>query len=100
MSGVLKNALEWVVGGGELVGKPTAVVTASPSMTGGDRAQAWLTETLEVMGAAILPEPLPIALASAKVRDGRVVEPETLDQLRGVLTSLRQAAEAAVPFAV
>jgi chromate reductase len=91
MSGVLKNALEWIVGGGELVGKPTAVVTASPSMTGGDRAQAWLTETLEVMGAQILPERLPIACASAKISGGRVTEDEALGQLRGVLDALARA---------
>lgn len=91
MTGVLKNALEWVVGGGELVGKPTAVVTASPSMTGGDRAQAWLCETLEVMGAAILPERLPIACASAKISGGRLVEAEAVEQLREVLGALELA---------
>jgi chromate reductase len=91
MTGVLKNALEWVVGGGELVGKPTAVVTASPSMTGGDRAQAWLGETLEVMGAQILPERLPIACASAKISGGRLTEPEALGQLREVLGALERA---------
>jgi len=96
MTGVLKNALEWVVGGGELVGKPTAVVTASPSMTGGDRAQAWLVETLEVMGAAILPTRLPIACASAKVRDGRLVEPEAVEQLRALLAELAECARADV----
>lgn len=94
MSGVLKNALEWVVGGGELTGKPTAVVSASPSMTGGDRAQAWLIETLEVMGAAVLPERLPIACASAKISDGRLREREALDQLGDVLTALVRQARA------
>ncbi|MFC9589033.1 NADPH-dependent FMN reductase [Streptomyces sp. NPDC056944] len=92
-SGVLKNALEWVVGGGELVGKPVAVVTASPSMTGGDRAQAWVKETLEVMGAQILPESLPIALASAKVADGRVTDEETLRALEDVLAAMARAAK-------
>lgn len=98
MSGVLKNALEWVVGGGELVGKPTAVVSASTSITGGDRAQAWLTETLEVMGAQILPERLPIASARAKISGGRLTEPDALGQLREVLDALARAAR--VPSAV
>ncbi|MFF3838975.1 hypothetical protein [Streptomyces sp. NPDC001930] len=63
---MLRNGLEWVVGGGELVDKPVVVVTASPSMTGGDRAMtSWVKETLEVMGAHILPESLPIPLATA-----------------------------------
>ncbi|OII59676.1 hypothetical protein BJP40_13095 [Streptomyces sp. CC53] len=92
-SGVLKNGLEWVVGGGELVDKPVAVVTASPSRTGGDRAQAWLEETLLVMGARVLPESLRIPLASAKIADGRVVDVDTLAQLRQVLDALERAAE-------
>lgn len=92
-SGVLKNGLEWVVGGGELVGKPVAVVTASPSMTGGDRAQAWVKETLEVMGANVLPESLPIPLASAKVADGRVSDEGTLGALKDVLAAMARAAK-------
>lgn len=93
MSGVLKNGLEWVVGGGELVDKPVAVVTASPSMTGGDRAQAWVKETLLVMGANVLSESLPIPLASAKVADGRVNNEETLAALKDVLAAMARAAK-------
>lgn len=91
-SGVLKNALEWVVGGGELTDKPVLVVTASPSLTGGDRAQAWVTETLEVMGARVLPEALAIPQASTKVRDGRVTDPGTREALRSALAVLMAAA--------
>jgi chromate reductase, NAD(P)H dehydrogenase (quinone) len=91
MSGVLKNALEWVVGGGELVDKPVAVVTASPMMTGGNRAQAWTQETLRVMGARVLPESLPIPLAGAKIRDGRVIDGETLAALKEVLEAMARA---------
>ncbi|GAA3708087.1 NADPH-dependent FMN reductase [Streptomyces tremellae] len=93
-SGVLKNALEWVVGGGELVDKPVAVVTASPSMTGGDRAQAWVKETLEVMGARILPESLPIACAGPKISDGRVTDETTLSELKEVIAAMARAAKA------
>lgn len=91
-SGVLKNALEWVVGGGELTDKPVLVVTASPSMTGGDRAQAWVTETLQVMGARVLPEALAIPQASAKIDGGRVTDPPTRRALRSALTALTTAA--------
>ncbi|WP_411976716.1 NAD(P)H-dependent oxidoreductase [Streptomyces sp. ICN988] len=63
-SGVLKDALEWVVGGGELAGKPIAVVTTLPSMTGGDWAQAWVKETFKVKGALVqrsaCPFPAPV----------------------------------------
>lgn len=91
MSGVLKNALEWSVGSGDFAGKPTAVVSASPSMTGGDRAQAWTRETLEVMDAVLLP-PLLIPCASAKIRDGRVHDESTLRELRTLLSGLAAAA--------
>lgn len=91
MSGVLKNALEWVVGGGELTGKPVLVVTASPSMTGGDRAQAWVIETLRVMGARVLPEALSIPQASAKITAGRVTDPATREALHSALTALMAA---------
>ncbi len=90
-SGMLKNALEWVVGSGDLVDKPVAVVTASPSTTGGDRAQAWLAETLGMMGARVLPESLRIPLATNKITDGRVTDEETLASLRDLLEAMARA---------
>jgi NAD(P)H-dependent FMN reductase len=51
--GVVKNALDWVVGSGEFVGKPVAVLNASARAT-----HAWnsLLETLTVMSARVVPE--------------------------------------------
>ena len=49
--GTLKNALDWVVGGNELVGKPVTLFNASPR---GTYAQASLTETLRVMSAQVV----------------------------------------------
>lgn len=51
--GVLKNALDWIVSSGEFVDKPTAVISASPMATGGDKANASLVQTLKVMTATI-----------------------------------------------
>ena len=51
--GVLKNALDWIVGSGELVGKPVALLNASPRATHG---QASLRETISVMDARIIDE--------------------------------------------
>jgi chromate reductase, NAD(P)H dehydrogenase (quinone) len=90
-SGVLKNALEWLVGGGEIAGKPVALMSASPAVTGGDRARAWLTETLTVMGANVLPTDLRIPLATAKVKAGRLTDEPTLEALRELLDSLAKA---------
>jgi NAD(P)H-dependent FMN reductase len=49
--GVLKNALDWVVGSGELIGKPIALVNTSSRAT-----HAWssLLEILTVMSATIV----------------------------------------------
>lgn len=51
--GVLKNALDWIVSSGEFYDKPTAVISASPLATGGDKANASLVQTLTVMSAMI-----------------------------------------------
>src|SRR5262252_2669478 len=51
--GVLKNALDWVVGSGELVDKPVALVNASRRAT---RAWSSLVETLSVMSARVIRE--------------------------------------------
>lgn len=52
ISGVLKNALDWLVGTGELMGMPTAVINASPHAVHADAA---LRETVSVMMAEIVP---------------------------------------------
>ncbi len=93
MSGVLKNGLEWIVGGGELVDKPVAVVTASPATTGGERARAWTTETLRMMGADVLPESMSIPVAGSKIKDGRVADEDLRAQLRGVLAAMARSAK-------
>jgi NAD(P)H-dependent FMN reductase len=51
--GVLKNALDWVVGSSELAEKPVALINASPRAT---HAWASLAETLTVMSAHVVPE--------------------------------------------
>lgn len=57
--GVLKNALDWVVGSGELYEKPVAVFNPSPRSV---HAQDSLRETLRMMGA-VLVEPAALTLA-------------------------------------
>lgn len=49
--GTLKNALDWIVGSGELVDKPVALINASPSST---YAFASLSETITVMSARLV----------------------------------------------
>lgn len=49
--GVMKNALDWLVGGTEMTGKPYALLNATPP---GEYAQASLMETLNVMGGHLI----------------------------------------------
>jgi NAD(P)H-dependent FMN reductase len=49
--GSLKNALDWLVGGPEFVGKPVALVNASPRST---HAQAQLAETAVTMSGVLV----------------------------------------------
>lgn len=51
VSGVLKNALDWVVGSGELIDKPVALINASTRAT---LAHASLKETLTTMSARVI----------------------------------------------
>jgi NAD(P)H-dependent FMN reductase len=51
VSGVLKNALDWVVGSGELIDKPVALVNASTRAT---LAHASLKDTLTTMSARVI----------------------------------------------
>jgi chromate reductase, NAD(P)H dehydrogenase (quinone) len=53
VSGVLKNALDWVVSSGELINKPVALINASPRAT---HADASLRETLTTMSARVIGE--------------------------------------------
>ena len=51
--GVLKNALDWVVGSGELVGKPVGLLSASSAS---HFAHPQLVEILTVMSAVLIPD--------------------------------------------
>ena len=51
VSGVMKNALDWMVGNESFVGKPVALVNTSPRAT---LAEAALRETLVTMSACIV----------------------------------------------
>ncbi|MGW4496488.1 NADPH-dependent FMN reductase [Streptomyces sp. NPDC004376] len=92
-SGVLKNALEWLVGAdsGEIAEKPVAILTASP-VTGGEHAQAWLSETLAIMGARVVPEAcLKIPGAGKRITDNRVVDDTLRTELQNALSALLNA---------
>jgi chromate reductase, NAD(P)H dehydrogenase (quinone) len=88
--GVLKNALDWIVSSGEFMHKPTAVISASPSMDGGAKANASLVETLKVMMAEIVAGSiLCIPGVSAKLNaEGEIIDPETKRSLESLIDTL------------
>jgi NAD(P)H-dependent FMN reductase len=95
MPGILKNALEWTVASGEFVDKPVAALSSSPAASGGEKALAWLIQTLAVMSAHILPEvsqPIPFGRSRVK-SDGEIVDPALAVTLRAILDGLARAVE-------
>lgn len=88
VSGVLKNALDWLVGGIEINGKPIAVINARPQAT---IAHGALVETLRTMGARVVDQ-TPVPLTGRKLDPrGIASDPELSTLLRSVLSTLRRA---------
>jgi chromate reductase, NAD(P)H dehydrogenase (quinone) len=54
LPGSLKNALDWLVGSGELYGRRVAVLCGSPRPNGGTQGRAALEQTLRAQGAVIV----------------------------------------------
>ncbi len=87
--GVLKNGLDWIVSSGEFMDKPTAVISASPSIDGGMRANDALVQTLRVMMAKIAEETiLCIPAVSAKLNGDEAIDAETKQSLISLLDHL------------
>lgn len=93
ITGVMKNALDWVVGSEAFVFKPVALFNASPRAT---HAQAALREVLSVMSARIIDEAsitVPI-IGAGLSEDGIVEHPEISARVRAALAALRDAGRA------
>jgi NAD(P)H-dependent FMN reductase len=90
IAGVVKNALDWIVGSGDLYGKPVAVVSAGTS--GGVFARKDLVRTLSWQGAHVVAS-LGIEAASTRSvsdADGsrRFTDPTTLGEIGAMASSL------------
>jgi NAD(P)H-dependent FMN reductase len=92
--GSLKNALDWVVGSGELVYKPVALLNASPHSK---FAHASLAETLTVMDTRLVQgASVTVPLAGKKLDEaGIAAHPEIAPMLREALAALARAIESA-----
>jgi len=90
IAGVVKNALDWIVGSGDLYGKPVALLSAGTS--GGVFARRDLMRTLSWQGAHVVAS-LGIEAANTKSlsqSDGsrRITDPKTLDAIGALASSL------------
>lgn len=87
--GVIKNALDWIVGSGELVGKPVMLLNASPRAV---HAQESLKEVMRAMEARILPEaPVDIHLPNNQFRAQDIISHAEISRTlqRAILTLIR-----------
>src|SRR4030095_11499203 len=89
--GVLKNALDWVVGSGELVDKPIALISTSPRAT---HHKAALAETLTVMSAHVITQASISVLVEGRSLDaiGIAADAERSTALRSAIEALGLAA--------
>lgn len=90
ISGVMKNALDWLVSFEPFVAKPVAVLNASPRAHLADAALREILKTMsaEIVEAASISLPL---LGAQLSEDGMVADPAVSQAVRGALDALQQA---------
>ncbi|HEV7242079.1 MAG TPA: NADPH-dependent FMN reductase [Thermoanaerobaculia bacterium] len=89
--GAFKNLLDWLVSTGELVGKPVALLNASPA--GGEYGKNAILETLRTMNWQVVEEASRLKPFVRRKIVGEVADEKTLAVLRegvGVLVTLRR----------
>ena len=96
LSGVLKNALDWVsrVAGNPWAGKPVAVMSAAAGRTGGEQSQATMRHALAAFRPRLILGPLVAVAGAAKEfgTDGRLLS----ERYQATLSDLMQALRAEV----
>ena len=103
MSGVLKNAIDWISRPAlksVLVNKPVLLITCSPAYTGGARAHAQMREAFSACLARVISRPqVVIASVNDKVADGRLRDENTLrfaiDAVRDLVSEAQMLANSA-----
>jgi NAD(P)H-dependent FMN reductase len=98
LPGSLKNLLDWIVGSGELYGKPVAWINVA-NQGRGERAQANLATVLGYVGAdivepACLRVPVPRDAAGP---DGTITDDTVRSDIAAVLRTLAQHAKTRTP---
>src|SRR5262245_35023438 len=92
ISGPLKNAIDWASrppGKSNLIGKPAAIIGASPGPGATRVAQLMTRQVLAALAVPVLPMPMfLLGQAAEKFQDGRLVDERSRDLLRRVLQGL------------
>jgi chromate reductase, NAD(P)H dehydrogenase (quinone) len=89
LAGAIKNALDWIVGSGELYLKPVAVMSAGS--TGGHHARQHLIQTLTWQGAHVVAQ---LGISHPKTKsdaDGRFTDAATLAEIERLALALATA---------
>ena len=89
LAGTIKNALDWLVGSGELYRKPVAVISAGTS--GGVFARQHLIQTLTWHGAHVVAE---LGIAAPRTKsdaDGRITDATTIAAIERLASALAAA---------
>ncbi|WP_425040398.1 NADPH-dependent FMN reductase [Primorskyibacter sp. S187A] len=93
ISGVLKNALDWVsrTEGAPWVGKPVAVLSAAAGRAGGERTQVMLRNCLVAFQPRLLqgPEVMIAGSGSAFDDSGQLTNERSVEGLRKLMSALR-----------
>jgi chromate reductase len=96
ISGVLKNALDWVSRSGvkPWEGKPVAILSAAAGRAGGERAQYSLRWAMTPFNAHLLQAPEVLVADSSNAFDdqARLSDPRTVDGLAKLMSDLRRLA--------
>lgn len=89
LPGVLKNALDWTVSTGEFYEKPTAVISASPLPSGGDKAHYSVMMTMTAMQATVSENAkLMIPSINKKMQGDEIKDIDTRNKLIAVVNEL------------
>lgn len=91
LPGAVKNALDWVVGSGELANKPVGLISTSTVSTGGARAQIALTTTLLAQAANVVAWLTVPAVLSKLDDSGELSHAATRRRVRETLLTLADA---------
>jgi NAD(P)H-dependent FMN reductase len=86
VAGVVKNAFDWLVGNGELYGKPVAVISAGTS--GGEHARGDLARTTSWQGSSVVAD---LGIAAPRTKsdaDGRITDEATLAAIEALVDAL------------